>query len=170
MSDEEEERGTKLHKHNNNTMQRKAPKNIYNAVMTGYVWTDGRDTILLHFTHSSHFLASFLDLAQEIATLGLILVMGMTTISGGIDWLGWHGAGYLEGLMSVAVAVAVGVMMTFLSSRLFHPSILFILFRRFCFGVAEEGGLNSAHRLTCSLIFGSCTFLSCLFVLLFSLS
>jgi hypothetical protein len=33
--------------------------------------------------------------------------MGMTTISGGIDWLVWHGAGYLEGLMLVAVAVAV---------------------------------------------------------------
>jgi hypothetical protein len=33
--------------------------------------------------------------------------MGMTTISGGIDWLVWHGADYLEGLMLVAVAVAV---------------------------------------------------------------
>jgi hypothetical protein len=35
--------------------------------------------------------------------------MGMTTISGGIDWLVWHGADYLEGLMLVAVAVEVAV-------------------------------------------------------------
>ena len=66
-----------------------------------------------YHSHSFHSFISFLGHLPLLVgsgehKLGPDLVMGMTTISGGIDWLGWHGAGYLKGWMLVAVAVAVG--------------------------------------------------------------